>query len=66
MKELEKELYSTEDVCYILSANEKQIRYWVNKGYLKPFSNSKKYRFTRQAIDDFIKLGESFDVYGNN
>lgn len=66
MNELTKELYSTEDVCYILSANEKQIRYWISKGYLVPFSNSKRYRFTKKAIDDFIKLGEKYDVYGEN
>lgn len=61
---MNKELYSTEDICYMLCTNEKQIRYWVYKGYLKPFSNSKKYRFTRKAIDDFLKLGESHDLYG--
>ena len=63
---MNKDLYSTEDVCFMLSANEKQIRQWVAKGYLKPFSNSKKFRFTRKAIDDFLRLGESIDVYGNN
>lgn len=62
---VEKELYSTEDVCYILSTNEKQIRYWVSKGYLKPFSNSRKYRFTKKAINDFLILGEKYDIYGN-
>lgn len=63
---MKKELYSIEDVCFMLSANEKQIRRWVYKGYLKPFSNSKKYRFTQQAIDDFLRLGEHYDVYGQN
>jgi DNA-binding transcriptional MerR regulator len=61
---LEKELYSTEDVCYILSANEKQIRYWIDKGYLIPFSNSKKRRFTKKAISRLLELGEKFDIYG--
>ncbi len=60
---MEKELYSTDDLCYMLSTNEKQIRYWVNKGYLIPFSNSKKYRFTKKAVEEFIALGEKYDVY---
>lgn len=65
MKEIVRELYSTEDLCYILNASDKQIRIWVAKGYLKPFSNSRQYRFTRKAVEDFLKLGEKYDVYGN-
>jgi len=60
----EKELYNMEDVCYMLSANEKQIRYWISKGYLIPFSNSRRYRFTKKSISRLIELGEKFDIYG--
>lgn len=63
---MEKELYSTEDLCYMLNTNEKQIRRWIALGILKPFSNSKKFRFTKKAINDFILLGEKYDVYGEN
>jgi DNA-binding transcriptional MerR regulator len=60
----EKDLYSMEDVCYTLSANEKQVRYWIRKGYLVPFSNSRRYRFTRKAIEHLLELGEKMDIYG--
>lgn len=61
---MEKELYTMEDVCYMLSANEKQIRFWINKGFLIPFSNSRRYRFTKKSIDRLLELGEKFDIYG--
>lgn len=63
---MEKELYSTEELCFMLSTNEKQIRRWINAGYLKPFSNSKRFRFTKKAVEDLIKLGEKYDIYGGN
>lgn len=51
------EVYTLEEVIAILQVTRRTLYNWIKSGKLKAFKAGREWRVTREALDDFTKLG---------
>ena len=49
------ELLTPQEVAKMLRVSDRSVRYWAAEGRLQGFKVGSDWRFTRQAVDEFIK-----------
>jgi len=55
MEEIEKSVYTINEVCILLSVTRKTLSNWENSGSLVPFKIGGSKRYNKEMIDKLIR-----------